>query len=270
MLGERETIRAAAAAGHSLTHTIRDSRGRVYETRRRALSNASINKGLDAAKMVLRECRALGQLGDVPAFKQARLKSAPPSRSFLEPEPDRCPLLRAAAALEARAPRAEMGEGPLHPRLVRVRRRAGARARRVRHARSARCAAGSSGTANPVRATATTCPCRAPIVDTSARRPAGQRTVWPRRPACRSGRRATARAAQVTKTDAGERVLPSLRERLGERRARYPSSAGEAASSPPAPAGATRPTTSSSRSSRRPTARQRAVGRARAGRRSRI
>jgi hypothetical protein len=85
MLAERETIRAAAADGHPLMQTIPDSRGRVYEMRRRALSNSSINKGLDAAKMVLKECRALGQLDDVPTFKQARLKEPPPSRSFLEP-----------------------------------------------------------------------------------------------------------------------------------------------------------------------------------------
>jgi hypothetical protein len=71
MLAEREAIRAAAADGHPLMQTIRDSRGRAYQMRRRALSNSSINKGLDAAKMVLRECRAFGQLADVPTFKQA-------------------------------------------------------------------------------------------------------------------------------------------------------------------------------------------------------
>ncbi len=102
MLAERETIRAAAADGHPLMQTIRDSRGRVYEMRRRPLSNSSIKKGLDAAKMVLNECRVLGQLDEVPTFKQARLKEPPPSRSFLEPIQIEY-LLRAAAELEQQA-----------------------------------------------------------------------------------------------------------------------------------------------------------------------
>jgi integrase len=102
ILAERETIRAAAADGRPLTQEIRDSRGRVYEMRRRALSNTSINRGLDAAKMVLKECRALGQVAEVPTFKQARLKEPPPSRSFLEPLQIEY-LLRAADELERQA-----------------------------------------------------------------------------------------------------------------------------------------------------------------------
>jgi hypothetical protein len=55
MLAERETIHAAAAGGYPLMQTIRDSRGRVYEMRRRALSNSSISKGHDAARMGLKD-----------------------------------------------------------------------------------------------------------------------------------------------------------------------------------------------------------------------
>ena len=75
--------------------------GRRYEARRRALSNGSIRKALDAAERVLRDARKRGALtGEVPALKSAAPKSDRPRRSFLEAE-QVAAVIRAADLIEA-------------------------------------------------------------------------------------------------------------------------------------------------------------------------
>jgi hypothetical protein len=99
---ERAAIERAEAAGVPLMRSVLDPRtGRRYETRRRAVSNGSIRKALDAAERVLRDARKRGVLtGDVPALKAAAPRSDRPRRSFLEPEQIGA-VLRAADLIEA-------------------------------------------------------------------------------------------------------------------------------------------------------------------------
>ncbi|HTP18774.1 MAG TPA: site-specific integrase [Solirubrobacteraceae bacterium] len=99
---ERAAIERAAAEGVPLTRTMRDPRtGRRYEARRRAVSNGSIRKALDAAERVLRDARKRGALtGEVPALKSAAPKSDRPRRSFLEAE-QVVAVIRAADLIEA-------------------------------------------------------------------------------------------------------------------------------------------------------------------------
>ena len=80
----------------------RDSRtGTSYQARRRALSNGSIRKALDAAERVLRDAKKRGALiGEVPALKSAAPRVERPRRSFLEAE-QIAAVLRAADLIEA-------------------------------------------------------------------------------------------------------------------------------------------------------------------------
>ncbi len=82
--------------------SVRDPRtGRRYQARRRAVSNGSIRKALDAAERVLRDAHRRGVLtGEVPALKSAAPKSDRPRRSFLETE-QIAAVLRAADLIEA-------------------------------------------------------------------------------------------------------------------------------------------------------------------------
>ena len=79
---ERAAIEHAAAEGVPLMRTVRDSRtGTSYQARRRALSNGSIRKALDAAERVLRDAKKRGVLvGEVPALKSAAPKAERPRR----------------------------------------------------------------------------------------------------------------------------------------------------------------------------------------------
>ena len=103
-LQERADVQAAGAAGHPLMVTQTDTRLGSYQRRQRALNNASINKGLFAAKRVLVYARDRGHLGDadVPPLQRSKLEEAPPNRSFLSPVQIEY-LLRAAGQLEAEA-----------------------------------------------------------------------------------------------------------------------------------------------------------------------
>ena len=99
---ERAAIERAAAEGAPLMRAGRDSRtGTSYQARRRALSNGSIRKALDAAERVLRDAKKRGVLvGEVPALKSAAPKVERPRRSFLEAE-QIAAVLRAADLIEA-------------------------------------------------------------------------------------------------------------------------------------------------------------------------
>src|SRR3954452_15353547 len=103
-LQERSDVQAAAAGGHPLMVSQTDTRLGSYQRRQRALNNASINKGLFAAKRVLVYARDRGHLGDadVPPLQRSKLEETPPKRSFLSPVQIEY-LLRAAGQLEAEA-----------------------------------------------------------------------------------------------------------------------------------------------------------------------
>lgn len=98
---ERAAIEQAAADGVPLMRTATDPRtGRVYQARRRGLSNGSIRKALDASERVLRDARSRRVLtGDVAALKSASPRPARPQRSFLEAE-QIAAVLRAAHLIE--------------------------------------------------------------------------------------------------------------------------------------------------------------------------
>jgi len=99
---ERAAIERAAAEGVPLMRSLLDPRtGRRYDARRRAVSNGSIRKSLDAAERVLRDARKRGALaGEVPALKSAAPKGDRPCRSFLEAE-QIVAVIRAADMIEA-------------------------------------------------------------------------------------------------------------------------------------------------------------------------
>jgi integrase len=222
---ERLAIERAREQGAPLTRTIRNPRtGRSYEARRRGVSNGSIRKALDAAERVLRDARKRGVLaGDVPDLKAAAPKAERPRRSFLELE-QIAAIQRAADLIEAEHRGLTWEKVGL---IRRSRRPAVALARElgvsdtlVRKVRRGELWNGAAGTRNrndvPRRVVVDTlilaglrvselCGVDAPHVDI-----AGARIRVPR---------------SATKTDAGERVVPTvpaLRERLAEHRMDYP------------------------------------------------
>ena len=113
---ERAAIERAAAEGVPLMRTMRDPRtGRRYEARRRAVSNGSIRKALDAAERVLRDARKRGALtGEVPALKSAAPKSRPPATLVPRGRAGRCgdPCGRPD---RGRASRTDLGDGGADP-----------------------------------------------------------------------------------------------------------------------------------------------------------
>jgi integrase len=99
---ERAAIERAEAEGVPLMRSVRDPRtGRRYQARRRAVSDGSIRKALDAAERVLRDAHKRGVLiREVPALKAAAPKADRPRRSFLEAE-QIAAVLRGADLIEA-------------------------------------------------------------------------------------------------------------------------------------------------------------------------
>ncbi|MBJ7519830.1 MAG: site-specific integrase [Solirubrobacteraceae bacterium] len=103
LLKERDEIERAAAGGEPLKETYVDSRtGREHERRRRGLSNDSINKIVAGTARVLEDQRRRGVIDRVPVDRTSRVKSAAPSRSFLEVFQMQA-VRRAATALEVEA-----------------------------------------------------------------------------------------------------------------------------------------------------------------------
>ena len=99
---ERLEIERAREHGAPLMRTAHHPRtGRSYRVRRRGVSNGSIRKALDAAERVLRDARQRGVLqGEVPDLKAAARKAERPRRSFLQIE-QIAAMQRAADLIEA-------------------------------------------------------------------------------------------------------------------------------------------------------------------------
>jgi integrase len=212
--------------------TVRNPRtGRTYQARRRGVSNGSIRKALDAAERVLRDARKRGLLaGDVPDLKAAAPKAERPRRSFLELE-QIAAILRAADLIEAEHRGLTWEQVGLIRRskrsAVKLARELGVSDTLVRKVRRGEIWNRAAGTRNrndvPRLVVVDTlilaglrvsefCGIDGPNIDL-----AGARIRVPR---------------SATKTDAGERVVPSvpaLRERLAEHRMDYPAGVSQPA-----------------------------------------
>jgi integrase len=229
---ERLAIERAREQGAPLTRTVRNPRtGRVYQARRRGVSNGSIRKALDAAERVLRDARQRGALaGDVPDLKAAAPKPERPRRSFLELE-QIAAIQRAADLIEAE----HRGLTWEKVGLIRCSKRSAVALARelgvsdtlIRKVRRGEIWNGAAGPRNrndvPRRVLVDTlilaglrvselCGLDGPHIDL-----AGARIRVPR---------------LATKTDAGERAVPSvpaLRDRLAEHRMDYPAGVAQPA-----------------------------------------
>lgn len=85
LLTERDEIETAAAAGKPLMQTVRiPSTGRTYERRRKGLSNSSINKVVSAVRMVLEDARRRQVIAHQPVDRQSMVRPEPPNRTFLQ------------------------------------------------------------------------------------------------------------------------------------------------------------------------------------------
>lgn len=103
---QAETIRVATARGRPLTERVTDRRGRIYERRRRPLSNTSINAMIGLLGQILQQAvdhelipRNPVRIGGRSARFLPRVK---PSRTFLEID-ELHALLDAAGELDAEA-----------------------------------------------------------------------------------------------------------------------------------------------------------------------
>jgi integrase len=231
LCAERGAIERAAATGAPLTRTMTSRTGRSFEVRRRAVSNGSIRKALDAAERVLRDAKRRGVLiGEIPSLKDAAPRADRPQRSFLEPH-EITAVLRAADLIEQE----HRGLTWETVALIRSSKRSTASLARelqvsdtlVRKVRRGELWKEKAEPRNrndiPRRAVLETlilaglriselCGLDGPNLDTS-----GGRLRVPR---------------QATKTDAGERsipLVPALHRRLAEHQEQYPSEPGEPA-----------------------------------------
>jgi integrase len=222
---ERLAIARAREQGAPLMRNVVNTRtGRAYQARRRGVSNASLRKALDAAERVLRDARKRGVLArDVPDLKAAAPKAERPRRSFLELE-QIAAIQRASDLIEAEHRGLTWEKVALIRRssrpavaLARELEVSDTLVRKVRRGELWNAAAGARNRNDvPRRVVVDTlilaglrvselCGVQAPHVDI-----AGARIRVPR---------------SATKTDAGERVVPTvpaLRERLAEQRMDYP------------------------------------------------
>jgi integrase len=213
-------IQRAREKGRSLVVAYTDSRtGRTHERRRRGLSNGSIRKALDAAERVLRDARKRDIVEDVPDLKAAAPKGERPNRSFLEPE-QIAAVLEAADNVEAEHRGLTWGNVAAirasNASAVGLARELGVSDTLIRRVRRGELWVETAGARNrndvPRRALIETMILAGPRIselcglDGAHVDIAGGRLRIPR---------------EVTKTDAGERVvplLPALRDRLVEHR----------------------------------------------------
>jgi len=101
-LRERDAVDRATAAGTPLTETVTTQQGRSYLRRRRGLDRSSINKVIGGVRMVLKDAQRRGLIASNPAADpQCLVPTARPSRSFLEAEQIEA-LLVAALEIEKR------------------------------------------------------------------------------------------------------------------------------------------------------------------------
>ncbi|MGH3642599.1 MAG: tyrosine-type recombinase/integrase [Mycobacterium sp.] len=85
LLSEREEVEAAAAAGTPLMRTERvASTGRTYQQRRKGLSNASINKVVAGVRLVLEDARRRNVISHQPVDRHSMVRAQKPNRSFLQ------------------------------------------------------------------------------------------------------------------------------------------------------------------------------------------
>jgi integrase len=221
---QRLAIEHALELGRPLMEDYVDPRtGRTHRRRRRGLANSSINKALAAAERVLRDAYRRRLIERVPDLRSAALKAERPKRSFLEPV-ELAVVFAAADALEA-ANRGLTWEKVVYIRgsdasAVALGRELGVSDTLIRKVRRGELWNGRPGKPNRNDVA------RRAVVETLA-------LLGPRvsELCALDGHDADLAAHRVriprdaTKTDAGERVvpiLPALRERMIEHKARWP------------------------------------------------
>ncbi|UGS36054.1 tyrosine-type recombinase/integrase [Capillimicrobium parvum] len=99
LLTERDEIETAAAMGAPLMQTVYvPSAGRTYQRRRKGLSNSSINKVVSAVRMVLEDARRRQIIANQPVDRHSMVRPEPPNRSSLQVKQIQAVLCAAATA----------------------------------------------------------------------------------------------------------------------------------------------------------------------------
>jgi len=229
LIDQRLAIEAASERGASLTESYVDPRtGRSHHRRRRGLSNSTINLAIGAHQRVLRYAHRQRLIDRLPDLSDCRQRAQRPRRSYLQPA-EMAVVLAAADELDRRA-RGLDWEQVRHIRVSPASAVALARELGVSDTLIGKVRRGVIWNGTPERPNRNDVPRRAIVEALVLLGPRVAELCGLLGHDVDLARRRVRIRREITKTDAGERVipmLPAVRERLIDHRARRPYDARE-------------------------------------------
>jgi integrase len=227
LIDQRLAIEAARERGTPLMETYVDARtGRKHRRRRRALSNSTINLAIGAHQRVLRYAHRQRLIDRLPGLSECRQRAQRPRRSYLQPA-ELAAVLEAADALDRRA-RGLDWDKVRHIRASPASAVALARELGVSDTLIGRVRRGLIWNGTPERPNRNDLARRAIVEALVLLGPRVAELCGLLGHDVDLARRRVRIRREITKTDAGERVipmLPAVRERLIDHRARRPDGA---------------------------------------------